>query len=581
MEIKRGIAVSPGVAIAPAFVLESEELRIPKRKVRPEEVAAELARLETALDAAELECREQQESARSEVGDAIAGMFAAHSMIVRDPGLHREFTAGIRDELRSAEYAVSTVMRTYSKRLSAKGGLMAERVADVHDVERRLLHHLVGGKRENLANLSSEVVVIAQDLTPSQTTAMDRSKVMGFATDHGGRTSHVAILARALGMPAVVGLKNLSIEVSGGDPVIIDGNQGLVIIKPDRLTRERYRDEVKRRGKVEVELAGLRDAPAVTADGVPITVLGNIEFPHEVDDCIRNGAAGVGLYRTEFLYLGAQREPGEEDQYRAYCEVVRHCGGRPVTIRTLDLGADKYSEHLVTAEERNPFLGVRSIRLCLQRPEMFKTQLRAILRAGTGGKVKIMFPLVTTVTELRQAKALLSDVTEDLEDDGIPYARDVDVGIMVEVPAAAYILERFAPEVSFFSVGTNDLVQYMLAVDRGNEKVAHLYNPANPAVLRMLKHIVDVSDAHKVEVSLCGEMGGDPEFIPLLLGLGFRHLSVTSSSILELKRIVRSVTMVQARTIAEKALSLDSDREVVSFLKEANRRLLPDEAGPR
>jgi len=583
MEIKKGIAVSPGLAVAPAMVLEAEQYRIPERKIRPEQADAEIERLNVAVTHGQSEYAELRDRARTEAGDVVAKIFDAHSLLLADPTVLGEITSCIRDQRRTAEYAVSVVMRRYAKIfLNHKNRQFADRVQDIYDLERRLLHHLIGDRREGLANLTEDVVVIAHDLTPSQTAALDRTKVRGFATDAGGRTSHVAILARALGMPAVVGVKNLSVEVSGGDPVIIDGNQGIVIIKPDRATREKYRELDIRRRRAEAELVGLRSLPAVTRDGTAIKLLGNIEFPNEVETCLKNGAEGIGLYRTEFLYLGQEKVPTEEDQYKAYFDVMSRLPGKPVTIRTLDLGADKYSPLVAHGEEPNPFLGLRSIRLCLQESEMFKTQLRALLRAGApidgqpAGDLRIMFPMVTTVTELRQAKAMLGHVMEDLDEEGVPSARKVKVGMMVEVPAAAYALDDFADEVDFFSVGTNDLIQYMLAVDRGNERVAHLYSPANPAVLRILRQVVRSADAAGKEVSICGEMGGDPEFIVVLLGIGFRVLSVTAPSLPEVKKVVRLLDITQAKAVADKVLTLDSDREVTSYLKEVARRLLPE-----
>lgn len=577
MEIKKGIAVSPGVAIAPAFLLESEDYRIPERKIRPERADGEVLRFDAAVAAARKEYEELREKAREDAGDLVAGIFNAHSMILSDPAVSGEILKGIREHNRTAEYALSLVMRRYAKIfLGHKNRQFADRVQDIYDIERMLLRHLIGERRENLSNLSTEVVVIAHDLTPSQTAALDRNKVRGFATDAGGRTSHVAILARALGMPAVVGLKNISLEVSGDDTVIIDGHQGIVVIRPDRATLEKYRETEKRLHRTETELSGMRTMPAVTLDGVKITMLGNIEFPHEVDDCLKNGAEGIGLYRTEYLYLGQDKEPTEEDHLRAYSEVVAHMPDKPIVLRTLDLGADKYLPGRTAEHEPNPFLGLRSIRLCLQEPEMFKTQLRAVLRAAAKGNIRIMFPMITTISELRQAKALLGHVMEDLDEEHVPFDRNVKVGMMVEVPAAAYILSDFAREVDFFSVGTNDLIQYTLAVDRGNEAVASLYSPANPAVLRLLKHVVTAADEAKVEISICGEMGGDPDYTLVLLGMGFRVLSVTAPGILEVKKVIRSISIEQAKAVADKVLTLDSDREVISFLKETTRKLLPE-----
>ncbi|MBE3134366.1 MAG: phosphoenolpyruvate--protein phosphotransferase, partial [Acidobacteria bacterium] len=433
-------------------------------------------------------------------------------------------------------------------------------------------------KRESLHQLTTPVIVIAHDLTPSQTAGLDRSKVLAFATNLGGRTSHTTIVARAMGIPAVVGLKNITSEISGGDIVVVDGNRGLVVIDPDAPTIARFREAEERFRRHEEELGHLKDLPAVTTDGHEVRLWGNIEFPHEVEVCLARGASGIGLYRTEFIYIDREEEPSEEDHYQAYAEVIAAAGGRPVTIRTCDLGADKFTHLADDYDERNPFLGCRSIRLSLQHIGVFKTQLRAILRASALGPTRIMFPLVTNLKELRQAKMLLADVREDLEEEGQRFDPDIKVGIMVEVPSAAIMARNFAQECDFFSIGTNDLTQYALAVDRSNERVASMYTPGHPAVLRLIKTVVDAALEAGIEVAVCGEMAGEPIYTLVLLGLGVQVFSVSPATLLEIKKVIRSVTTKQAAEVCEKVFRFDSDREVDAYLAEITRRLVPEMA---
>jgi phosphotransferase system enzyme I (PtsI) len=472
---------------------------------------------------------------------------------------------------------VSTVLRGYSKKfLAMKDEYLAERVQDVYDIERRLLRNLIGEKREHLAALGTPHVVVAHDLTPSQTAALDREKVLAFATDVGGRTSHTAIVARAMNIPAVVGLKTVTAEVSGGDEVIIDGNRGLVILNPDEATRKRYHEYAREARQLESTLTMLRDLPAVTTDGHEITLHGNIEFPREVASCLERGATGIGLYRTEFLYLDRDEDPTEEDHYEAYASAIEMLQGKPITIRTCDLGADKFTHISGETDERNPFLGLRSIRFSLQHVDLFKTQLRAILRASALGPVRILFPLITTLRELRHAKMILGDVREDLEEEGIAFDRDLKVGIMVEVPSVAVMPRQFARECHFFSIGTNDLVQYTLAVDRQNERVAGMFTPANPAVIHLIDRVIQAARAEHIEVGVCGEMGADTIFTLLLVGLGVDFISTAATSIPRVKKMIRSTSMRQARRIAQKVLTLESDREILGYLAEVARKVLPE-----
>ncbi|MFO8015081.1 MAG: phosphoenolpyruvate--protein phosphotransferase [Phycisphaerae bacterium] len=577
METRKGIAVSPGMAIAPAVVLDSEQFRIPRRGIEPAEVDGELARFQKAVDRAQQEIGELRERVASDVGEKLGAIFDVQDALLNDPRLLGEVRELIQREHYAPEYAVSQVVRGYAKKILAlPNRYMSERVADVWDIEKRLLRNLIGAKRENLNALTEPVIIIAHDLTPSQTAGLDRSKVLAFATDVGGRTSHTTIVARAMGIPAVVGLQSITADISGGDTVIVDGNRGLVVADPDEPTVHRFREAEQRFHRMEEDLGHLRDLPAVTKDDHQVRLWGNIEFPHEVAACIQRGATGIGLYRTEFLYLDRAEEPSEEDHFQAYAEAIEACDGRPLTIRTCDLGADKFTHLSGDYDERNPFLGFRSIRFSLQHVASFKRQLRAILRASTLGPVRIMFPLVTNLKELRQAKMLLADVREDLEEDEVHVAADVPVGIMIEVPSAALMADEFAGECDFFSIGTNDLTQYVLAVDRSNDRVAGMFTPGHPAVLRLIRQVLEAGRKAGIEVGVCGEMAGEPRYALVLLGLGVEVFSVSPATLLEIKKVIRSATMDQAREIVEKVFRFDSDREVDAYLTEMTRRVLPE-----
>jgi len=577
METRKGIAVSPGVAIAPAIVLDSEQFRIPRRVIEPAEVEPELARFQGVVERAREEIRELRERVAADIGEKLGAIFDVQDALLGDPSVIDEIRELIQRERYAPEYAVSQILKGYAKKvLALPNRYMAERVADVWDVEKRLLRNLIGAKRESLHQLTEPVIVIAHDLTSSQTAGLDPSKVLAFATDIGGRTSHTTIVARAMGIPAVVGLQNVTADLSGGDTVIVDGNRGLVVIEPDAPTITRFREAEQRFHRMEEELGHLKDLPATTTDGHEVLLWGNIEFPHEVQTCMDRGASGIGLYRTEFLYLDRDVEPSEEDHYQAYAEAIEACKGRPITIRTCDLGADKFTHLSGDYDERNPFLGCRSIRFSLQHIAAFKRQLRAILRASALGAVRIMFPLITNLKELRQAKMLLADVREDLEEEGIHVDAGIKVGMMIEVPSAAIMVRRFVGECDFFSIGTNDLTQYVLAVDRTNERVAGMYTPGHPAVLRMIRMVTDTARDAGIEVAVCGEMAGEPNYALVLLGLGIQIFSVSSATLLEIKKVIRSVTMDQAKEVCEKVFQFDSDREVDAYLAEITRRLLPE-----
>ena len=573
----QGIAVSAGVTIGEALVLDSEGFRIPRRFVARSAVDTELERLAHAVADTTRQIERDRDAIKAELGGQYAAIFDAHLAMLHDPKLQAELTAAVRDRNWWPEYAVSRTLRRYAKVFQSLDNHISHRAHDIYDIEKSLLRNLLGQRRETLAAISQPVIVLAHNLTPSETANLDRRFVQGFATELGGPGSHTAIVAEGLEIPAVVGVGPFLSDVSGGEPVILDGNQGLVILQPDEETIARYRLEVEAAQTAQEKLEGLRDLPAETTDGVSIQILGNIEFPSEVEQCISRGCDGIGLYRTEFLYLTSRIEPTEEDHFAAYSEVVRALPDKPVVIRTVDLGADKMLTETTPEEERNPCLGLRSIRLSLRQLPMFRTQLRAILRASALGDVRVMFPLISTITELRQARMVLADVMEDLAEHDIPFNREMPVGIMVETPAAAVMLDVFVKEVDFVSVGTNDLIQYTLAVDQGNKEVADLYNACDPAVLRLLRRSLDVAREAGVPASVCGQMSGSVMYTQLLLGLGLRQLSVPASAIPEVKQVCRSVSVAECRRIAERVLDMDGAREVKAVLRDQLRRLLSEQ----
>jgi phosphoenolpyruvate-protein phosphotransferase (PTS system enzyme I) len=581
MLFKRGIPVSPGVAIGAALVLGADSFRIPRRFVSIDAVDSELARFRTAVDVTCDEIERNEQLAAERFGAQYAAIFGAHRLMVRDEKIIGEIESLIREKSFAPEAAVGKVFNQYVQRFQNLGNpLFVERIADIYDLEKRLLTHLLGERREELGHLTAPVLVLAHNLTPSETAGLDKRFVMGFATEVGGPTSHTAILAGALELPAVVGIGKFLADVSGGETIVIDGSDGVVIIDPDEETLARYRDSEERYRSYSSRLETLRHLTSETRDGTPIALYGNIEFPEEAESARHRGAEGIGLYRTEFLYLEAQREPTEEDHYRAYCEVLKAFPNQPVVIRTLDLGADKMPGPLREqyADEVNPALSVRSIRLSLQHLELFKTQLRAILRAAAHGDLRIMFPLVSTLLEFRQARMILGDVVEDLEEQGVPFRRSVPVGMMVEVPSAAILAEEFAREVDFFSIGTNDLIQYTLAVDRAEQAVAHLYRAGDPSILRLLRNVFTAARKHQIPVSVCGQMSSDPIFVPLLIGMGLRQLSVTPHAIPELKEIIRNLTISRAERIASRAESLEVARDVENYLRGELKKILPESA---
>jgi len=577
----KGIAVSPGIAIGEVFILDDQRRRIPKRAIPLAQLPGEHERLDKALQASIAELSVLRERTDKELGAEAAKIFAFHLGMLADPTLTRPMHALIDSETTTAEYAASTAMQQLAERFAGfRDAAFKTKVDDIHDLSMRVLKNLIGEHTSKLSKLDHRAVVIARDLTPSQAAAFNRSHVQAFVTEFGGKTGHTGIFARAMGIPAVVGSTGIREQVSEGDTVIVDGDSGTIILDPDQKTLATYKGWQERRRLFQISLRELKDLPCVTVDGTPIDLQGNIEFADEISQVIEAGGNGVGLYRTEFLYLTAESEPTEEEHYAAYAECVKLLDGRPLTIRTMDLGADKYTQEQERSEnpERNPMLGCRSIRYCLQNLPMFKRQLRAILRAAAirPGTVRVMFPLVTTPEEFRRAKFFLNDVMEDLRDEGHPVDPTVKVGMMVEVPAAALCADSFAGQSDFFSIGTNDLVQYTLAVDRTNELVAGMYNPASQAVIKLLRMTVDAAKTARIPVSCCGETAGELEYTMMLLGIGLRTLSANSGSLPALKRLIRSVTIEQCEQVAKKAISIDSDGAVASYLRDVTRKIMPE-----
>ncbi|MEO0482433.1 MAG: phosphoenolpyruvate--protein phosphotransferase [Planctomycetota bacterium] len=581
-----GVGVSPGIVIGRAYVMDEAALRVQRRKIAPQEVEQELKRLQDAIEASAEELRAVRDEAERVMGAEAAKVFGFHAALLQDRALMDPIRALIADRLDAAEYAAFKQFQLLAERFrSMPDSAFTTKTDDIDDLLERLLTNLGLTRPTVVDDMPPNAVVIARDLTPSETIRFDRKRVVALVTDLGGKTSHTAIVARALGLPAVVATGSASESADDDLAVIVDGARGLIIFEPDEETLERYQTKVETQETYRLSLNELRDLPAVTTDDQTVELLGNIEFPDEAPSVVANGAAGVGLYRTEFLYLERDDPPTEEEHFEAYSECVRGLNGLPLVIRTLDLGADKYGteerEGRRPIRERNPFLGLRSIRYTLRRPELFRPQLRAILRASALGDVRVMFPLVTSVHEFRHARMLLGDIMEDLSEEGIPFNREIKVGMMVETPASAIMAEVFAREADFLSIGTNDLVQYTLAVDRTNERVNDLFQPTHPAVIRMVRETVRGARRHGTPVSCCGEAAAEPEMALLLVGLGVRTLSVSASSAPQLKRLIRSVEMGACERLAKKAISFDSEAEVSAFLRSRVRKIVPEAASGR
>jgi phosphotransferase system enzyme I (PtsI) len=578
MKLRKGIAASPGYAIGEAFLLDVEEFRIPRKFIAPHEVEEEIRRTREAFTRAQEEYEEKIAALSKRLGKAVTQILRSHQAMLSDGNIQEEIFQQIRDSRTSPEYSVSTVIRKKLKLIESWGeaGFGQRIEQDLIELERVVLRNLLGKKREGLLELTHPIVLVAHDLSPGQTATLDRTKILGIVTDKGGKTSHTSLVAASLGIPAVVGLGNITKDVTGGDQIVVDGATGTVLINPDTTTVQRYQAKQTSVLQIDRQIADkYRHAPARTKDGVGITVLANVDLPSDLALAVEYGADGIGLYRTEFLYLTHQYSPSEADQLEAYQQAVSSMGGRPLTIRTLDLGADKMPVDGIPAQT-NPFLGVRAIRLCLERVDLLQTQLRAILRATANGKVSIMVPMVSTREEIIQVREILEEVKRQLMERGESPPVHVPLGIMVEVPSAALGCELLAPHVDFFSIGTNDLVAYLMAVDRTNEKVAQLYQPSHPIVLRVIKGVIDCGSRHSKPVSICGEMSGDPLYVPLLLGMGLRVYSVVPHIIPEVKRVLEAFSVAEAVELWENTLSMAESRDIDAYLQEELRRRIPE-----
>ncbi len=574
----QGIGVSPGVARGRIFVYSVADEVVPEYEITAEDVPAEIARFEQALIKTREQLHQLQQRIATGTGStAPSSIIDVHLSLTEDPVLIEQVTNRLATEKRNVEFIFHDVARVYIKTLAElPDEFFRERGADVQDVCRRVLRNLLGHEHRELTNLPPDTIVIANDLAPTDTSALDRQHVIGFATDVGSHTSHTAIMARSMSLPAVVGLRDLSKHVHDGQPAILDGYSGVVIIEPSEQTLYVYGQEVKRHSLVEERLAQLRDLPAETLDQHRVVVAGNIELPDDIAGLKRVGAEGVGLFRTEFLYLQRDDFPSEQEQLDTYLRVAREMKPHPVIIRTLDIGGDKFRTEDSEAGETNPFLGYRGIRFCLGRPDIFETQLRAILRASTEGNVLIMYPMISGVGEVIQANELLTQIKADLRKEGHPFDEQIQVGAMIEVPSAALTAEMIAQEVDFFSIGSNDLIQYTMAIDRVNEKVANLYEPTNPAILRLIRSTVESAHNNNIWVGVCGEMAGDPLYVPLLLGMGVDELSVGAANLPRIKEVIRRLTYKEAQDLAAASLHANNGRDVLAMLHALLERIDPD-----
>lgn len=575
----KGIASSSGIAVAPAFVfMDEEEPTIPRYGLEESAVAAEWQRFVDAIERARTDITVLRDRAKNEMGSEHGAIFDAHLLMLDDPEVLDAIEISLRESLQNIEWVVHQYSQTVVKRLEGLGDpLLQERSADVHDVTHRILNHLMQKERFSLADIERDVVLVARNLLPSDMIAMNRERVKALAVDTGGKTSHTAILARAFEIPAVLGLGSLTRSAASGELIVVDGNTGDVIVEPDAETTARYERVRARSLQRRVGLEKLAALPAKTTDGVERLLKANIEVPEETDAALRYGAAGVGLFRSEFLFLQPGRAPSEEAQYLSYRRVLEAMGPRPVTIRTLDVGGDKVVPELVMGDEKNPLLGWRAIRYCLSDRELFQTQLRAILRASAFGDARIMYPMISGPEELDAALEALAEAKAECRRRGQAYREDIPVGIMIEVPSAAMIADVLAAKVDFLSIGTNDLIQYTLAVDRGNERVAYLYEPFHPGVLRLVKAVIDMGHAQGSVVSMCGEMASDPYAAALLLGLGLDEFSMSAASIPAVKDVIRALSYEGARDLAEEVLRLGSAAAATALLKERLSGAIPAE----
>lgn len=572
----KGIGVSPGIVIGRAFRLDHPELDINPSWIRSSEVEEETIRFLKAVEQAKAQLEDVQRKLNDQDKEQIK-IIEVHLMLLGDGTLVDETVSYIKKYRVSAEWALKQVIDRFKAHLAnAETEYLRERQMDMTHVGNSILRNLMGYDENPLDHLAEDVIVVAYDLSPSDTVQMSKERVIGFATDVGSKTSHSAIMAHSLGIPAVVGLGGLYASVDTGDLLIVDGTEGVVIINPTEDALEVYLEKQRQYSSDERVLLTLKDLPTVTQDSQKVSLLANVELLREIDLALKYGAEGVGLYRTEFLYLNRHDLPSEEEHFQVYKTLAERIAPNPAIIRTIDLGGEKVLSPLDIAGEKNPVLGLRAIRLCLAHPDLFKTQLRAILRASLYGNLQIMYPMISGVDELKKANAILEEVKEDLKHEGLSYNETIPVGIMIEVPAAAITADVLAKEADFFSIGTNDLIQYCLAIDRGNEKVAYLYEPYHPSILRFIAHTIKAGHEENIPVAMCGEMAGDPRYTIILLGLGLDSFSMNADSLLKVKKVIRSVTFSEAEKVAQQVLSFTTANDTEQYIRKLMNRQFPD-----
>ncbi|MEW4326220.1 phosphoenolpyruvate--protein phosphotransferase [Rossellomorea marisflavi] len=563
-----GIAASNGIAIAKAYRLVEPDLSFEKKAV--DNVESEVSRFQDAISTSKTELEAIRDKAREDLGEDKAQIFEAHLLVLSDPELLTPIEDKVKSENVNAEFALKETADMFVTMFeSMDNEYMKERAADIRDVTKRVLSHLLGVQISNPSMVTEEVIIIAEDLTPSDTAQLNRQYVKGFTTDIGGRTSHSAIMARSMEIPAVVGTKTVTSSVENGDLIIVDGLNGEVHINPTPEVVAQYKEEHARYEEQKAEWAKLVNEPTVSKDGEHVELAANIGTPNDLDGVKNNGGEGVGLYRTEFLYMGRDELPTEEEQFKAYKAVLEGMEGKPVVVRTLDIGGDKELPYLNLPKEMNPFLGYRAIRLCLDEQDIFRTQLRALLKASTFGNLKIMFPMISNLDEFRAAKAVLEEEKKALLENGVEVSDHIEVGIMVEIPSTAVMADVFAKEVDFFSIGTNDLIQYTMAADRMNERVSYLYQPYNPAILRLVKMVIDAAHKEGKWAGMCGEMAGDEIAVPILLGLGLDEFSMSATSILRARSQISNLSKAEMKEMAEHVLTLDTNDAVQEVVKKA------------
>ena len=571
-KILKGIAASSGIIIGKVFLLEEDEYFIPVKRISKDKIQAEFARLEKAMAVTEKEISENKEALSKMLGESYAEIAVAHLLILKDPMIQQEVSAIINSGF-NAEYAIYQMVEKMSKTFDEiEDEYFKERKNDLADIAKKLITNLLGKKDNKLKNLEPGSVIVAKTLTPADTITMKNEMVKAFVTDTGGKTSHTALIAQSLEIPAVVGLKNASSQVYHGMPIIVDGNKGIIILEPSKKTKQEYKKEYEIQITARKELEQFKDLTATTIDGKNITLDANIETPDEINSVLANGASGIGLYRSEFMYMSTKSMPTEEDHFQNYVKIAKQMGEKAVIIRTIDLGGDKLTKLglMNIGREENPFMGLRAIRLCLKYPEILKTQLKGILRASMYGNLKIMYPMISKIEEIRQANVILQQAKQELKKEGLKFNENIKVGAMIEVPSIAVISDLVAKEVDFMSIGTNDLIQYTIAVDRVNEDVASLYEPLHPAVLRLIKTIIDAGHAAGKPVGMCGEMASSIEYTKVLIGLGLDEFSMSSGKIPKLKKEIRNISFEKSKILAEKLLNCASKDEVFETIQKFN-----------